>query len=305
MLAAFPDRVLAVDDGTVTATPVEGVTCLADAGGESLVGTSDGLYGLDGRERRFAGHVTAVRHDPRTDEWWLGTEPSAVYRSADGGTWERLPDLTTLPSSGEWSFPPRPDTHHVRWLEPDPVREGRWYVAVEAGALVRTDDGGATWRDRVPDARRDTHELAVHPETGRLYCAAGDGYAESTDGGDTWTYPQSGLDERYCWSVAVDPADPEVRLLAAARSASHAHRRGVSSVYRSVGDGWARVDALPAGQGSYRAVVRTGGPGAFGVLSNRGLYRSTDGGATWERVVPGERLPDAPPVGLELGSVAD
>ena len=184
MLAAFPNGVVAVDGGEVTTTSVEGVTCLSRAADERLVGTTDGAYALADRpERRFAGHVTAVRYDPRSDVWWLGTEPTAVYRSPDGESWGRLPDLTTLASSDEWSFPPRPHTHHVRWLEPDPVRDGRWYVAVEAGALIRTDDAGATWRDRVSGARRDTHELAVHPETGRLYCAAGDGYAESTDGG--------------------------------------------------------------------------------------------------------------------------
>ncbi|MFC7176240.1 WD40/YVTN/BNR-like repeat-containing protein [Halosegnis marinus] len=295
MLAAFPDRVLDVESGSETR--LSDVTCLA--GGERpLVGTTDGLYELGGDPvRRFEGHVTAVARTADGD-WWLGTEPSAVYRSDDGRSWEALPDLTTLPSSDEWAFPPRPDTHHVRWLAPDPTRAGRWYVAVEAGALVRTDDGGATWRDRVSGARRDTHELAVHPETGRLYCAAGDGYAESTDGGDSWHYPQDGLDERYCWSVAVG-TDPDLRVLSSARSAGHAHRRGSSSVYRNAGDGWERIDALPHGEGCYRAVVRAAGD-RFVVLSNRGLYESADGGDSWTEVVPGDDLPDAPPAGLVL-----
>ena len=301
---AFPDRLLTVADGDVTTTALDDVECLAVAAGDVFVGTGDGLYRRvdDGLECVLDGHVTAVARGD--GEWWAGTEPSAVYRSTDGETWDALPELTTLPSADSWSFPPRPHTHHVRWLEPDPSRDGRWYVAVEAGALLRTDDGGETWRDRVPGARLDTHELAAHPDApSRLYCAAGDGYAESTDGGDTWTYPQAGLDERYCWSVAVDPADPEVRVLSAARSAMQAHRDGVSSVYRRRGDGnWERIDALPYGEGCYRAVVRAPRDGTFLVCSNRGVFRSDDGGRTWTERVAGHDLPDAPPAGFGVAS---
>src|SRR5690606_1541716 len=40
---------------------------------------------------------------------YAGTEPSAVFRSEDGGSrWHACSDLTTLPSSSTWSFPPRP-----------------------------------------------------------------------------------------------------------------------------------------------------------------------------------------------------
>src|SRR3990170_3838017 len=50
---------------------------------------------------------------------WAGTEPSAVFRSEDGGqTWVERPALRDLPSAPTWSFPPRPWTHHVRWIAP-------------------------------------------------------------------------------------------------------------------------------------------------------------------------------------------
>jgi photosystem II stability/assembly factor-like uncharacterized protein len=46
---------------------------------------------------------------------YAGTEPSNLYRSGDGGRrWVRLPALRDLPSEPNWSFPPRPWTHHVR-----------------------------------------------------------------------------------------------------------------------------------------------------------------------------------------------
>ena len=46
---------------------------------------------------------------------YAGTEPRSLYRSEDGGlSWQVLPALRELPSASNWSFPPRPWTHHVR-----------------------------------------------------------------------------------------------------------------------------------------------------------------------------------------------
>ena len=57
-------------------------------------------------------------------------------------------------------------------------------MAIEAGALVETADGGRMWRDRVPGGPFDTHEAAIHPlEPETLRVSAGDGYLESRDGG--------------------------------------------------------------------------------------------------------------------------
>jgi hypothetical protein len=146
---------------------------------------------------------------------YAGTEPSAIFRSEDAGqTWEECSDLTTLPSASEWSFPPRPETHHVRWIEADPHLQGRLFVAVEAGALIRSRDSGTTWQDRTAHGPRDSHQLSIHlsaPE--RLYSAAGDGYFESRDGGETWQQFKRGLRHRYLWSIAIDPADPDNIIL--------------------------------------------------------------------------------------------
>jgi len=233
--------------------------------------------------------VTAVATDPHDpDRVWAGTEPSRLYRSTDGGAnWEVRPGLVDVPSASEWSFPPRPDTHHVRWIEPDPHREERLYLAIEAGALVRTDDGGDTFRDRPAGARRDNHTLATHPDRpGLVYAAAGDGYAESEDGGESWHYPQQGLEHRYVWGLAVDPGDPDRVLVSAATGARRAHTadRADARVYRRSGGPWAELDGLPTGEGVTRAVFDTTGPGTVYAAHNRGLYRSTDWGGSFERV---------------------
>lgn len=273
----------------------------------AFVGTTEGLHRTtdagDTVDRVLEGHVTAVAvspHDP--DEVWAGTEPSRVFRSTDGGrTFVHLDGLTDLPSSDGWAFPPRPHTHHIRWLQADGGDPKRWYAAIEAGALVRTPDAGATWMDRVPGGPQDTHGMAVHADApGRLYSAAGDGYFESTDGGETWERRQEGLDHRYCWSVAVAPGDPDHRLLSAATGPGSAHSPpGEGYVYRRTGNAWERVDGLPTGRGVYRQVLAAAAE--FWALSNRGLYRSADG-RRWEQVpLPWrERFGDQAPSGLAV-----
>lgn len=230
--------------------------------------------------------VTAIAVDPSDpDVVWAGTEPSALYRSPDGGdTWEALPPLTDLSTADEWSFPPRPHTHHVRWIEPDPHEPDRLYVGIEAGALLVSADGGRTWIERPSGARYDNHQLAAHPtHEGRVYSAAGDGYAETTDFGETWLHPQEGLEHRYVWSVAADPADPGIVLVSAASGAYAAHSQPAESyVYRRTeGAGWHRLDGLPTGEGVTRAVLAPVADSTFIAANNRGVFRSTDGGNSW------------------------
>lgn len=245
--------------------------------------------------------VTALAIAPDDPETvYAGTEPSRVYRSTDGGrTFERLDGLTDLPSATDWSFPPRPDTHHVRWIEPDPSDPDLLHVAVEAGAQVRAHhlDDGVRWEDRVSGSRLDVHSIATHPEVpGRVWVAAGDGYAESDDGGDSWQHPHAGLNHTYCWSVAVgltESTDGPRVLLSAASGANAAHRRGESYLYRREGDAWERLDdrGIPTGEGTYRAVLAGGADEAtFWAANNHGLYRTGDGGDSWGRV--GVTLPD-------------
>ncbi|MDY6764290.1 MAG: hypothetical protein SV377_01160 [Halobacteria archaeon] len=227
-------------------------------------------------------------HDP--DEIWVGTEPSEVYVSTDGGeSWNKRPGIRDLPSESEWYFPPRPETHHVRWIEIDPHNPERVYVGIELGAFIISEDAGETWRERPPGSRRDNHSLATHPrENGRVYSAAGDGYAESHDGGESWEHPQDGLDHRYCWSVVPDPEDSDTVLMSSASGPRAAHSRGESYVYRKMnGEPWKRLDdrGLPTGEGVLRAVLATtGDPGVFYAVNNHGVFRSSNSGDGWKKL---------------------
>jgi hypothetical protein len=79
------------------------------------------------------------------DVVWVGTEPSEVWRTGDAGsTWEQTSRLETLSSSSEWSFPPRPDTHHVRWIGCHPVLTEKSVLV--AAIDVAAADGSASGR---------------------------------------------------------------------------------------------------------------------------------------------------------------
>ncbi|MDR5683656.1 MAG: hypothetical protein QN163_06495 [Armatimonadota bacterium] len=234
--------------------------------------------------------VSPAEHNSGIGVVYAGTEPSAVFRSDDGGTtWVDLAGLRALPSAATWSFPPRPDTHHVRWIEPDPRRPGRVFVAIEAGALVRTPDGGRTWLDRVPGGPYDTHTAATHRlAPGRVYSAAGDGYFESHDAGESWTERDEGLEHLYLVGIAVDPDDPETVIVSAADGpyAAYGPRHAEAYVYRRSRRGrWtAAMDGLPEAGGTVasRFATHPTEPGVVYAANNRGVFRSADAGLRWE-----------------------
>lgn len=230
---------------------------------------------------------------------YVGTEPSALYRSEDGGeSWREMETLRQLPSALTWSFPPRPYTSHIRWITPDPLVEGRLFAAVEAGALLRSLDGGEHWEDRKPGGPFDTHTLVMHrlaPD--RLYSAAGDGFmqpgsgfVQSDDGGETWSRPDDGLQHHYLWGVAADPADPSTVVISAAPGPRQAHdpAQALSALYRRSGnDPWQLLrEGLPAQKGTLASVIAVNEVEAhvFYAANNQGVFRSADAGRTWEQL---------------------
>lgn len=311
VLVATGRRILVVKPETGSVREAEGPaggekgsrpTCLAGdplAPGRTWCGTAGGgLLRSDdaGRSWRSVGlegeDLTAVAASPvEAGRVWAGTEPSALWGSADGGaTWVRAEGLEELPSSSEWAFPPRPDTHHVRWIACHPRHAGRLWLAIEAGALVTTPDGGRTWHDRVPGGPYDTHELAIHPDRpDALRVAAGEGYYESDDGGATWASPDEGLDVGYLRSVAIDPGDPGVVIVSAASHPHSAYMAGRADgrLYRREGGGrWERVGyGWPDPPDTIAPLLAPGrAPAELWAADERGVHRSEDGGRRWTRI---------------------
>jgi photosystem II stability/assembly factor-like uncharacterized protein len=172
--------------------------------------------------------VLSLAVSPAADHAYAGTEPSTLYRSEDHGrTWEPLPALGELPSAPHWSFPPRPWTHHVRTIAPHPTDAAQLAVGIELGGVMRTADGGTTWRDHNPQAHSDAHQLLTHPDVpDRVYEVAGQGIAVSDDRGETWRRVEHGLDRHYAWAAAVDPDQPDRWYVAISRSPFAAHGNG-------------------------------------------------------------------------------
>ena len=224
---------------------------------------------------------------------YVGTEPSALYISNDGGeSWEKMEALNKLPSSTSWSFPPRPWTHHVRWIESDANNPDYVFVAIEAGALVQSRDSGRTWMDRVEQGPYDTHTLVTHPRAPRrLYSSAGDGYFESFDYGESWSRPMEGMRHSYLYGLAVDPGDPQVVIVSASVGPSKAYsiENAESFVYRRNEDGkkWEAVsNGLPRPSETTITLLAANprAKGEFFAANNHGLFISTDSGVSWRKL---------------------
>ena len=197
---------------------------------------------------------------------YAGLKPAAVARSADGGaTWEDLTErLRRLPTYDTWDAPFPPYTAHVRTLAFAPGSPAVVYGGVEVGGVIRSRDGGDTWEEVRNGVHPDVHTLVVAPaDPATLYAATGGGFYRSFDEGASWEGAQRGMRHRYTRAVAVHPAEPRTVLTA----------------------------TLKGPPGSWR------GPSG----ADATLYRSRDGGDTWEAL--GGGLPQPMVGGLEALAV--
>jgi photosystem II stability/assembly factor-like uncharacterized protein len=282
------------DDASTRAQPVlEGVAvgCVAADGDRVIVGTrgAGALLSNDGgrqweRIELPERDVSAVAISPADGTLYTGTEPSRLFVRREGAEWTELEALQDIPSRGRWSFPPRPWTHHVRWIAPDPQRPDRLLVGIELGGVMLSEDSGESFSDHRPGAKRDAHTIVWHPlAEGRAYEAAGDGAAWSADGGRSWSALDAGRELGYCWALAADPDDPNRWYVSAALGPREAHSAGRASgrLYRRDGDSW---HELPVpGESMPYALAALADELVCGMADGR-LLRSRDRGESWQQV---------------------
>jgi hypothetical protein len=280
------------DDGSTEVQPVlEGVPvrCVAADGDRVIIGTQGAGALLSGngglRWERIElpePDVFSVAIGRPDGTLYAGTEPSRLFVLRDGADWTELEALQEIPSRERWSFPPRPWTHHVRWIAPDPHRPERLLVAIELGGVMLSEDGGESLTDHRPGAKRDAHAITWHPlAEGRAYEAAGDGAAWSMDGGRSWAALDAGRELGYCWALAADPVDSDRWYVSAAPGPRQAHsaERTYGRLYGWDGASWRELPV--PGESMPYALAAAGEELVVGMADGR-LLHSHDRGESWQ-----------------------
>jgi hypothetical protein len=157
---------------------------------------------------------------------------------------------------------------------------------VHVGGIPRSGNGGASWKPTIdPDA--DVHQVRAAPKDRSLVLAAAAvGLAVSRDAGTTWEVVTDGLHATYLRAVAYTDTDALV-------SACDGPFGTQGAIYRYGGGGpLVRVtDGLPewlAGNVDTGKLDADGSVAAF--ADPESVYTSSDSGATWTRVAPGESV---------------
>ena len=252
----------------------------------------------DGQTWQHAGlagqTITALAISPMEPETiYAGTRPARLIVTRDGGErWEELPGFRRIPLRWLWFSPAEPPfSAYVQAIAPSPADPMILVVGVEAGATVRSDDGGQTWSRHRRGSLRDCHSLTFHATNpGWVYEAGGTGAGVSCsrDAGRTWTQRRDGLDRHYGWACAADPDRPEVWYASLAPGPRQAHGGADAQaiIVRATDQGWERLGGgLPEPLGSMPYGLLTDPAAAghlYAVLANGGAWHSVDHGDHWE-----------------------
>ncbi|MDX1534690.1 MAG: hypothetical protein R3291_03625, partial [Thermoplasmata archaeon] len=163
--------------------------------------------------------------------------------------------------------------------------DGTLYADIHVGWIVRSRDGGETWRSLRNGLNKDVHMVAAHPTRPPIvFAATAAGFHFSKDHGEAFDQRLQGMPHYYQRSCAVFP-DEDVYLVSTAM-----HDGGEDArLYRSEDEGraWKRVDGLPEvlsrNIDTHQIAVFPGGH-AFVAVNDRDVYESTDQGRSWKRI---------------------
>jgi photosystem II stability/assembly factor-like uncharacterized protein len=236
--------------------------------GQSVESLDPGFF--DALEYRHIGPVgnrvsavVGIPGDPNT--YYFGAASGGVFKTEDGGIhWEPVFDDQPAQSIGALAIDPT--NPNVVWAGTGEAHI-RSNVSIGNG-VYKTTDGGETWRHVGLEASGRISRIVVHPRNpdvvfvgalGHLYGPQEErGLFRTTDGGETWDRVLFVDENAGVSDVVMDPNNPEILF---------------AGTWQMIITTWGR---------------ESGGPGS-------GLFRSADGGDTWERL-EGNGLPE-PPIG--------
>jgi len=240
---------------------------------------------------------------------FAGTEPAHLFYSDDlGRHWTELPALRDVPTVDSWSFPVPPHVAHTKFITFDPRDPNVIYACIEQGALLRSTDGGQSWRelntlgyyrdkDRPREVFYDVHKAVIDPRDPRkIFASGGAGLYISADGGQTWERRMAPgwADDVYPDALVLHPRQPDLMFVAAAEHNPATWRQSGSAggkIYRSrdAAQTWERVrGGLPEDtRHEYAALTLEDWGGSFSLFAattGGAVYASDDGGECWELI---------------------
>ncbi len=201
--------------------------------------------------------VTGVAEDELT--YYMGTTGGGVWRTEDaGGTWENLSD-GQLATGSVGAVAVAPSDANVIWVGMGEACV-RGVMTTHGDGVYRSTDRGRTWSHLGLEATLHISSLVVHPDDPDTAWVGAQGHAwgpneergvyKTTDGGATWSRTLWVDADTGVSDLVIDTTNPRILY-----AATWQHRRRP----------W---------------VIESGGPGS-------GVWKSTDGGETWERLTEG------------------
>ena len=237
------------------------------------------------------GRVSAGAVDPDPNTYYIGTPGGGVWKTTDAGqVWRPIFDAIHVASIGAIAV--SRSNHQIVYAGTGEQTPGN--------GLYKSTDAGAIWTSIGLSATHIIGEIIVDPENPDivLVAAIGDrtsgperGVFKSTDGGRSWRKVLHKDDAGGSASLVAAVDNPRVLYATLAGLKPGAG----SALYKSTdqGDTWTTVSAPePPAVSGRQALATVAGTRGERVFINRrdGLFRSDDGGQTWQRSTSDPRI---------------